>query len=403
MSGPLAELSALSSEVAAEGTDPDHLASIVAWSTQRGHHPDALRRCLREGDDDRVPSLLPEARRVGTPSEMLADVAGDPVTNAASAAVAALRAWRTAEVRVCLIGDPAYPPRLAEGWPGLDAPTWLAVRGEVAAGTPAAALVGARRATSYGVGVAAWLAESVADAGVRVVSGGAVGVDAAAHQATLGRSGATTVVLGCGHGVAYPRPHARPGGLFDRVVADGGAIVSESLPLDAPRAHRIRARNRIVAALADAVVVVEGGATSGSLLTATAALERGRCVLAVPGDIRAPGSEAPHRLLAEGAAPCTSPRDLLESVGGEVHATDHGSPSVTNLPAEVHRELAASWPRAVRLEDLAVRAGQPVGVLLAALTRAKVAGEIAESADGLVLRRAPYRDEGRGCSEVGER
>ena len=197
------------------------------------------------------------------------------------------------------------------------------------------------------------------------------------------------MVLGCGHGVAYPRPHARRNGLFDQVVAEGGAIVSESLPLDAPRAHRIRARNRVVAALADAVVVVEGGATSGSLLTATAALERGRSVLAVPGDVRAPGSEAPHRLLAEGAAPCTSPRDLLESVGGEVRATSHTSGAVTNLPAEVHRELAASWPRAVRLQDLAARAGQPVGSLLAALTRAKVAGEVAESADGLVLRRAP--------------
>lgn len=389
MSGRFAELIALSGEVAAEGTDPEHLASIVAWSTQHGHHPDALRRRVRDRHDDRAPSLLPEGPSAGTPSELLAEVAGDPAATSATSAAAALRAWRTAGARVCIVGDATYPDRLAEGWPGLDAPTWLAVRGRVDPERPAVSLVGARRATTYGTGVAAWLAEAAADVGVRVVSGGAVGVDAAAHQATLGRPGATTVVLGCGHGVAYPRPHARRGGLFDRVVDAGGAIVSESLPLDAPRAHRIRARNRIVAALADAVVVIEGGATSGSLLTATAALERGRSVLAVPGDVRAPGSEAPHRLLAEGAAPCTSPRDLLESVGGQVRAASHGSEAVTNLPAEVHRELAASWPRAVRLEDLAGRAGQPVGSLLAALTRAKVAGEVAESADGLVLRRAP--------------
>src|SRR5690606_1664623 len=129
---------------------------------------------------------------------------------------------------------------------------------------------------------------------------GAVGIDAAAHRAALESGGTTTVVLGCGHGVPYPRAHAVPGGLFDRVLDTGGALASELLPDEPPRAWQVRARNRLVAALVDVVVVVEGGARSGSLLTATAAADRGVTVMAVPGDVRAPGSVAPHRLLAEG-------------------------------------------------------------------------------------------------------
>ncbi|MEX0869263.1 MAG: DNA-processing protein DprA, partial [Nitriliruptoraceae bacterium] len=139
-------------------------------------------------------------------------------------------------------------------------------------------------------------------AGARVVSGGAVGVDAAAHHASLASPGGTTVVLGCGHQVSYPRPHARTGGLFAQVVASAGTVCSELLPYEPPRPGAVRARNRVVAGLADVVVVVEGGTHSGSLLTASAAAEWGRTVLAVPGDVRAPGSQAPHRLLAEGAA-----------------------------------------------------------------------------------------------------
>lgn len=393
MSSATARLLAVAREVTAEGSDPDHLVRVVAWSLRRGHQPDGLRRHVRDLRDGATPLLAQGDASEPTAAEAIAQVAGDPRPSETDGVTEVLGVWRSAQVRVALVGDPGYPHRLAEGWPDVDAPGWLAVRGEPAVDAPMVALVGARRATGYGSGVAAWLAEAAADAGVRVVSGGAVGIDAAAHGAALGRPGGTTVVLGCGHTVAYPRPHAKPGGLFDRIVEDGGAIVSESLPTAPPRAHRIRARNRIVAALAEVVVVVEGGATSGSLLTATAALERDRTVLAVPGDVRAPGSTAPHRLLAEGAAPCTSPRDLLEVVGRsptDPEASRSSQAAVpSSLPREVHHELAASWPRALRLEDLATRTGHPVGVLLASLTRAKVAGEVADGADGIRLRRAP--------------
>jgi DNA processing protein len=211
-----------------------------------------------------------------------------------------------------LVGDPAYPSRLAEGWPDLDAPVLLAWRGEPPSTVgPGVAIVGARNATGYGTAVAELLATAVARAGGRVVSGGAVGIDAAAHAAALGLPGGTTVVLGCGHDVAYPVPHARRGGLFDRVLQDGGTLVSELLPEVTAHPGVIRARNRIVAGLAEVTIVVEGGGRSGALLTASAAADRGREVFAVPGDIMAPGSVAPLRLLAEGARACTGPADVL--------------------------------------------------------------------------------------------
>jgi DNA processing protein len=313
-----------------------------------------------------------------------------------------LLAWQEVRARAALVGDPQYPARLAEGWPSVEAPTLLAWRGCPPTQRTAVALIGARRATGYGVGVTAWLAESLARSGVRIVSGGALGIDAAAHGAAVEEEGGTTVVLGCGHGVAYPRAHAAPGGLFERVLRHGGSIVSELLPWQPPRAGTVRARNRIVAGLSDAVVVVEGGERSGSLVTATAAADRGTPVLAVPGDIRAPGSVAPHRLLAEGATPCTGPADVLDllpaarGTGAHGEVADSGSvgsdpPSATRtgLPPPVHAALVSAWPRPLRVDELATSTGCALPTLLAAVTRARVAGVLAEGVDGVRLRRAP--------------
>lgn len=395
MSASQSLLRSRASQVAASGTDPDDLAALVAWSARPRHHPDALRRRARDHGD---PALTPGVAPPGGLGAALARAAGPPTPTTSSAACELLTTWGRSGVRVALIGDPGYPSALAEGWPHLDPPTWLAWRGSLPTDGTAVAIVGARRATGYGTGVAAWLAETVADTGVRVISGGALGIDAAAHEAAMDRPGGTTVVLGCGHAVAYPRPHARPGGLFDRILDEGGGLVSEALPHEPPRAHQIRARNRIVAGLARAVVVVEGGARSGALLTAGAAAERGRTVLAVPGDVRAPGSVAPHRLLAEGAAPCCDPSGLLESLGAVAthttaspsgHDETASSAPASTLPTAAHRLLAASWPRPVRREDLAQQAGLPAGQLLAALTRARINGEVSDSPDGIRLRRAP--------------
>lgn len=290
-----------------------------------------------------------------------------------------------------LPGTPSWPERFEVLNP---APSFLARRGPaIAGGAAAVAIVGQRRATPYGREVAGWLADSLARAGVVVVSGGAVGIDAAAHRAAVDAGGRTTVVLGCGHSVDYPRVHARDGGLFEQVRDAGGCLVSESLPTEQPKAFRVLARNRLVAALSDVVVVVEGGARSGALNTASHAADQGVGVLAVPGDVRAAGSAAPLRLLAEGCAPCRGPQDVLALLGGQVMVgmdqTDDPTTLNAGLPPELVGILGSAFPRPVPLDDLARQSGLATGTVLAAVTRGRIAGVLASDASGIRLRRRP--------------
>ena len=368
--------------VAAEGTDPDLLVAVVAWLLAPRRSADGLRRRCAEID-----AMEPGQRlRAALPA---------PSTSQREAAEVVLGAWRRLGVRAALVGDPAYPSQLADGWPATPGPVLLSWLGQPPVDAPTVAIVGARRATGYGTGVASWLAATVARAGVHVISGGARGIDAAAHRAALEEPGGTSVVLGCGHAVGYPRDHAAPGGLFDQVLDHGGSLLSEQLPDARPHAGNVRARNRIVAGLSQAVVVVEGSARSGALVTAGAAADRGVPVLAVPGDVRAQGSAAPHELLAEGAAPCRGPGDLLEILGTAtppVGEREHGTvdaAATAGLPQDLATVLAASWPRPVRVEELARRTGRSVPTLLGALTQARVVGTVAESVEGVRLRRAP--------------
>ena len=383
MSAP-ADVARAATAICAPGTDPDALAAVLTWLCGPGRRADALRRRIRDAEqaDDAPPAqrLAALARSDGPLDGPVADVA-----------LRVVGIWARLGVRVALVGDPAFPGRLAEGWPDLDAPVLLAWRGAPPADAgPGAALVGSRNASAYGTAVAELLASAVARAGGRVVSGGALGIDAAAHEAALGRPGGTTVVLGCGHAVPYPAPHARRGALFDRVLEDGGTLVSELLPEVTGHPGVIRARNRIVAGLAEVTVVVEGGRRSGALLTATAAVERGREVLAVPGDILAPGSAAPLRLIGEGARVCTGPHDLLALLPGVDLAAVEGmsAPAGTGgLPAEVHHVLERAGPRGVAVEELALAHPGGAGALLGLLVRARVAGTVEDVPGGVRLRR----------------
>jgi DNA processing protein len=395
----LEEAARLARSVVHTSTDPSVLATILAWTCGPRRSPDVLRRRMRDEGD----AALGGAATSGT-AEQLARIARDdggldgPL---AEVACRVLARWSARGVRVAVVGDDGYPERLAEGWPNLDPPVLLAWRGEPPATTgPGVAIVGARNASPYGTAVAELLSIAVARAGGRVVSGGALGIDAAAHRAALGLPGGTTVVLGCGHDVPYPVPHARPGGLFERVLEDGGTLVSELLPEVGAHPGVIRARNRIVAGLAEVTVVVEGSGRSGALLTATAAADRGREVLAVPGDITAPGSAAPLKLLAEGARACTGPRDVLEllpvrqrPVNREVGAPDvvGGSSAARTfaqdaLPPSVHRALERAGPRGLAVEDLALVHPGGAAALLAVLTRARIAGVVEDVIGGIRLR-----------------
>ena len=212
--------------------------------------------------------------------------------------------------RTILRGEDGWPPRLS-ALP--DAPERLRVRGELGPTVERrVAIVGSRRADPYGIELTRELARDLARAGVCIVSGGAEGIDAAAHRAALEADGRTVAVLGTGVDVAYPVAHRV---LFDRILAAGGALVSE-YDDGAPGARwTFPQRNRIVSGLSEAVVVVRAGEKSGALITADWARRQGIPVFAVPGDVREEGSAGPIALLRRGAKVAASASDVLEAIG----------------------------------------------------------------------------------------
>ena len=194
-------------------------------------------------------------------------------------------------------GDPRYPAafsRLA------DPPARLYLIGDPAALEKGLAIVGARKATPYGAGCARRFARRAAQRGVTVVSGGARGCDAAAHEGALAAGGRTVAFLGGGCDRIYPREHA---GLFRRIVEGGGALVSENPWGFQPLGWTFRRRNRLIASLARATLIVEAGLPSGTFSTADEALSASRDVLVVPGAITAASSRGANRLLYQGASP----------------------------------------------------------------------------------------------------
>jgi DNA processing protein len=214
-----------------------------------------------------------------------------------------------ADVGVSAVDAKSFPAALAGD---LDPPAVLFHHGDLdVLSGPRVAIVGTRRCTRYGRDVAAELGEGLAAAGIAVVSGLALGIDAAAHQGAL-RGGAPPVgVVGSGLDVVYPRGNAA----LWQAVGQRGVLLSE-VPLGgAPMAWRFPARNRLIAALADVVVVVESHDHGGSMSTVSEALRRDRSVLAVPGPIRSPASAGTNRLLADGCAPVCAVDDVLVALG----------------------------------------------------------------------------------------
>ncbi|MGH2738610.1 MAG: DNA-processing protein DprA, partial [Actinomycetota bacterium] len=228
--------------------------------------------------------------------------------------------------RMAAPGDQDYPPGLLDL---TDPPMCLFVRGTLPRPRPAVAMVGARRCTPYGREAAETIAAGLGAAGVTVVSGVAVGIDAAGHRGALRAGGPTVAVLGSGIDVAYPPRNA---GLIEEVVG-AGAVVSEYPPGIEARPHRFPARNRLVAALAQGVIVVEGAPGSGSLISVEFALDLGRDVMAVPGAITGPLSDVPHALIRDGAALIRGAGDVLETLGLATASSPKGVPDPDREPA----------------------------------------------------------------------
>ncbi|NRA57840.1 MAG: DNA-protecting protein DprA, partial [Phycisphaerales bacterium] len=205
--------------------------------------------------------------------------------------------------------DPEFPPQLSGDE---HAPALLYVRGSIdALALEGVGLVGARKCTAYGIDQAGRFAGVLAQAGWSIVSGGARGIDTAAHHAALRSAGRTVAVLGCGLDHCYPAENAD---LFDQIVGSGGAVISE-LPMHCrPEAKNFPARNRIIAGLSRGVVVVEADEKSGALITARVAGELGREVLAIPGRVDVATSRGCHALIRDGATLVASPGDVEEAL-----------------------------------------------------------------------------------------
>ncbi len=274
------------------------------------------------------------------------------------------------QVKVVLLNDPAYPPLLRHI---PDPPVVLYYQGRLPGEEqPLLAVVGARRATPYGLGVARALSRELARRGWGIVSGFARGIDTEAHLGALAEDGYTVAVLGCGLDVCYPRENRR---LMDEIRARG-CLLSEFPPGTPPLASNFPVRNRIISGCTLGTLVVEAGEKSGSLITARLALEQGREVFAVPGAITSPQSRGTNALIKEGAKLVMEVTDIIEEfpyLAGDREAGEEAGAEPLLSPAEaaVYRLLTTA---ALPVDELAEAAGMEVGEVSAILTLLELKG-----------------------------
>jgi DNA processing protein len=263
--------------------------------------------------------------------------------------------------------EPSFPPLLATIH---DPPPVLFVRGScettILSG-PAVAIVGARSCSAYGRSVARSLGRELAAAGLVVVSGLARGIDGEAHRGALDAGGVTVAVLGCGIDCDYPAAHAE----LARRVCERGLVISEYEPGVEPAPWRFPARNRIIAGLCRATVVVEARARSGALISADFALEEGREVLAVPGEITSSLSAGTNALLRLGATPVTRAEDVFE-----VYGLDSASREPAPVGPEAGIVLARLRDGPSTADELVRASGLDSGSASAALMELELAGRV---------------------------
>ncbi len=344
-----------------------------------------------------VPGLGPESAQrlletfsspreiLGAGPAQLAPVVGEPLARAIAkgADAAAIQAgldWLAGpDNHLITWFDPAYPPRLRD----IPAPpAWLYVRGDPDwLSRPMLAIVGSRHATPQGLRDARAFAQALSEAGLTIVSGLALGVDAAAHEGGLAGLASSVAVVGTGLDRVYP---ARNKALAHRLAAEG-AIVSEFPIGTPPRSGHFPRRNRIISGLSLGVLVVEAALESGSLITARQASEQGREVFALPGSIHSPLSKGCHRLIKQGAKLVESATDILEELGCVLSAPRSEVAPPTAVDALL--ECLANGPLAS--DQLASRLGLTVEEVSVKLLAAELEGAIAKLPGGLYQRLFP--------------
>lgn len=386
---------------------PEGTGALIALASLSGVGPATVLRCL----DDPGPEAAWASVVAGAPGRSPALAAA--VARMTPAAIAHLvRTARSLDPshelarhladgrRVLVRGGAGYPERLRDD-PSPAA--LLFAEGDLAAWSgPTVAIVGTRNATRPGRELAAELAADLAAVGVAVVSGLALGIDGAAHEGALRAGAADRVdgglrpgvpigIIASGLDVAYPRRHAR----LHRSVVEHGLLLSETPLGQRPTAWRFPARNRLIAGLADAVVVVESRSAGGSMLTVSEALARGVPVLAVPGHPSAPAAAGTNDLLFDGAAIVRTARDVLDAIGLDVPAppgpVDHRSPAASHRTEVQRAVLDAIGLTPAALPEVVARSRRGLEEVAEALAQLEAAGDVVRSSGWYERAGAPPR------------
>jgi DNA processing protein len=355
-------------------SDDDALSDWLFLSAAAGVGPAALRRLLGAFG---LPGRVLDASQASLSGVVGADTAAAITAiradESARAHVAGALAWaRSPGNGVLTLDDPTYPAALLAV---ADPPPILYWKGRVELlSRPALAIVGSRNATPQGQNDAAAFARALAGAGYAIVSGLALGIDAAAHRGGLAEAGSTIAVIGTGADIVYP---ARNRALA-REIAEQGLILSE-FPLGTRAlAANFPRRNRIISGLARGVLVVEAALHSGSLITARLAAEQGREVFAIPGSIHSPLARGCHALIRQGAKLVETAADILEELGGaRPGVPDRRDAGAAALSEACESVLAALGFAPLGVDALAARLEMPVAELAPLLLDLELAGRLA--------------------------
>lgn len=368
---------------------------LLALTLAKGMGPVRIARVLGAfGSFERILRASPaELARVPGMGTKTASVLIASLKDSDDAVSRELDAIHKAGASVVTINDTEYPP-LLKAIPA--APPILTVRGTLephARDRYTVSIVGSRKSTHYGIEQSNRFAGSLARSGMTLVSGGARGIDTAAHRGSMDASGRTIAVLGCGIAKCYPPENAE---LFDRIADGCGAVISELPAHTGPNAENFPARNRIISGLSLGVIVIEAGRKSGALITARHAVEdHGREVMGIPGRIDSPASDGTHDLLKQGAHLVCEPADvisILESHARHLHAGTHDAiasdpaapdafrpeppPEPVGDLTDIQRTILQALGEPRTPDEIAAAAGLDAGALRAELTMLEIAGRI---------------------------